>query len=414
MSILDNTFSTHERLMKARITLGKTKPFWAYLVMELKFKEVNPLICPTIGVDKYANCVYNKEFIDTLSDEQIVGVLCHEILHCAFEHMIRIKQRHPMVWNDACDSIINVIVQSEGFVLPPDGVSPEMVGIERSKLLKMTAEQVYRTIYDNYDKEKQNGNGSGNGQDGQDDNGSGSGFDRHIYSDKYADGKDSQISKQKQRQIKDGKYWKKKLVEAVTHGKLKGNLPVGMERRVDDLLDNSIDWKGVLYRFVTNSMPVDFTWQRPHKKSIVLKTYLPNIKKESLDVIIDIDTSGSISKKQLKEFLSEIVGIIRSFGNVSLTLISSDTKVYNPVTLHNPNIQDVLNYKPHGGGGTSHIPVFEWVKEHKPTAQLLICFTDGYTEFPNDSNINTLWVIQDGNNVDIPFGMLVTLPKDVE
>jgi predicted metal-dependent peptidase len=131
-------------------------------------------------------------------------------------------------------------------------------------------------------------------------------------------------------------------------------------------------------------------------------------------VIVDLDTSGSISQKQLTEFLSEVVGILKQHNNVELTILSNDTEVYNPKTIQNPTLRDVAKYKCKGGGGTDHKPVFEWVNKNKPTAQVMICFTDGYSSFPKPSEvrINTIWVVSDGDSKRIPFGEIIELKRN--
>ena len=120
--------------------------------------------------------------------------------------------------------------------------------------------------------------------------------------------------------------------------------------------------------------------------------------------VFPIDTSGSISDHELKEFLSEIVNIAKSFANVNMRVITCDCQIYDDYTIENGNIEKIMNIKIKGGGGTSHIPVFEYVSKNYPNARILICFTDGYTEVPekNPLNNNTkiLWVIPKNEGTD--------------
>jgi len=189
-----------------------------------------------------------------------------------------------------------------------------------------------------------------------------------------------------------------------------------MERLIDGLLESSIDWKGLLYRYITNLIPIDYIWTRPSKKSRSLGVYLPSVVKEKIDLVIAVDTSSSISKDELQLFISEITGIIRSFRNVDLTIMDCDCRINTVVTYKDAKIDDVIDFKFRGGGGTSHKPVFNWMNENLPNARLLICFTDGYTSFPNpqDVNVNTLWVVAGYYRADassFPFGEVIELPK---
>jgi len=395
-----------ERLTKARIKLSKSRPFFALLVMKLKFREDKSI--PSIAVDKYGNCIYNPDFIAKESDDALISDIAHEVLHCALEHLIRIKSRDMKVWNYVTDALINTILVKDGFkdINPDSWVMachiPDKNGIRYTseEILKHTAEE----IYDSMPKRHKNGlGGLGNRQ-----------FDIHIFDDKYKDESNTSVAETKA--MNDGRYWKKQLSEAFAYAKMRGKTPLGMERQLEKLLDNTIDWKGKLYKYITNLIPMDYTWKSPHKKSYSLKTYLPNVLKEKLEIIVDLDTSGSISQKQLTRFLSEIVGILRQFDNVEMTLLSSDTEVYNSKTIRNPTLNDIKKYKVKGGGGTDHKPVFKWIKKNKSNAQIVICFTDGYSSFPkpSDVRINTLWVLSEGKRENIPFGDIIELKESDE
>lgn len=396
---LFTNLTPEEKLIKARIRLNKRSPFFAYLVMKLHFQEDKEI--ETIAVDMYGNCIYNPEWINGLDNDDSMYVLAHEVLHCALEHLIRLKSRDMRMWNISTDAVNNAILNTDGFVytrFSKDGINPDNLfdktGKKIENICSKTAEEIYDLIFDGKNtKDREQG------------------FDKHIFDDKYNKGN---INNVLSKSMSDGRYWKKQLSDAYAYGKMKGNVPAGVERQLEKLLDNTIDWKGKLYKHITNLVPIDYTWRTPHKKSYSLKTYLPNVYKEKLDVIVDLDTSGSISQKQLTEFLSEVVGILHQFNNVNLTLLSNDTKVYNPKTYMNPTINDVAKYKPNGGGGTDHRPVFEWVRKNMPTAQVLICFTDGMTTFPQpcEVNINTIWVISKGNKDSIPFGDVIELRRN--
>ena len=398
-----------EKLTKARVKLNKHNPFFAFLVMKLRFIEKKDI--PTIGVDKYGNCVYNPDYIAKETDEAIISDLAHETLHCALEHLIRVGNRNKEIWNIVTDSLINSLLLKDGFkgiddtwILAKDIPKPDGSPYTTDEIIKKTAEELYDSVPKKEIKIML-GSGSGNG------NGNGKQFDIHIFDDQYKN--QSGMTQAEIKSKNDGRYWKRALTEAYTYSKMMGKTPMGIERQLEKLLDNTIDWKSKLYKYITNLIPIDYTWRHPHRKSYSLKTYLPAVSKEKLDVIVDLDSSGSISQKQLTEFLSEVVGILEQFNNVELTMLSNDTEVYNPKTIQNPTIRDVANYKVKGCGGTNHKPVFEWIRKNKPTSQLLIAFTDGYTTYPKPSevNINTIWVLSKGNKQNIPFGEIVELKR---
>lgn len=421
------------RLKKARVWLNRNKPFFGYLTMQLDFVRMDEI--KTIGVDNHGNCYYCKDFICSLTPDEARGVITHEIMHLALEHLTRVSGRDKELWNISADAVINGMLLEEGLSLPDCGIKPhkglfKFFTKEIKDVHKKTTEEVYDKIYDEYKKNMKNSSNSALGDGNSDGRGDGSangqmpkGFDKHKYGngkhgnkrkgDKNSKGNDNL---KKSSGIEDAKDWKEILSEAAAFGKMRGNLPAGLERQLEKVLGSFIDWKGILYRYITNMIPYDFTWGNPSKKSFSLGVYLPNTVKEKLDVVVDIDTSGSIGEKELSEFLGEVIGIIKGFSNVDLTVIFNDTRVYGPHKFRNPTPETIIRIKPEGGGGTDHRPVFKFIDKKLPDTKLLICFTDGQTSYPDTPpSYPTIWVLGGSWRCDedrVPWGKVVSLPKD--
>ena len=395
-----------EKLIKSRIRLGYDKPFFAYLLLNLNFIENKEI--KTMGVDARGNLYYNPEFVDSLSIEELHFVLCHEILHCCFEHLIRIKQRDAELWNICADLVINDLLLSNGFTPFKDGLMPynhsfTLQNIILNDLDKKMAETIYDGLYNKLPKMSISElsalmDGKGNGKR----------FDVHFISDGSLE---NMSEKEKDELKKLADKWKEKLVKASTYAKQRGNLPCGMERIIGELLTEKINWKALLYRYITNELPCDYSYLRPSRRSQATGFYMPSIIKENIEIVVAIDTSGSINRNELTEFLTEIVGISKSVNNLKMTALICDAEIQDVLTIENGNINILLETKIKGGGGTSHLPVYDWIQENKPTTKLLINFTDGFTEFPNNEITKTLWVICSGGcqNENIPFGEIVRL-----
>ncbi len=426
------------KLKKARVWLNRNKPFFGYLTMHLKFIRRDEI--GTIGVNIRGDCVYNRDFIRGLSHNEARGVITHEIMHMALEHLTRVGARDHKIWNISADAVINGMLIEDGLTLPECGIKPvrgifKFFSKEIKDVHKKTSEEVYDRIYDEAKKHMKNcpqcGMGSQQG-DGQDQSGDSSGgcempkgFDKHQYEGKKAgkngkdgnkDSKNGDMQSAGEQMKDNAKDWKQILSEASAFGKMRGNIPAGIERQIEKVLGSYIDWRGMIYRYITKMIPYDFTWARPHKKSYSIGAYLPDVVKEKLDLVVDIDTSGSIGKDDLADFLSEVIGIIRGFSNVDLTVIFNDTQVYGPHKFRNPTPETIARIKPEGGGGTDHRPVFKWIGEKMPNTKLLICFTDGMTSFPdNPPPYPVIWVLAGSWRCDedkIPWGKVVSLPKN--
>lgn len=415
-----------EKLQVARVQIQDEKPFFSYLMMHLQFIEQKDMMKNSpggIGVDKYGNVYYDPKFINSLSKEEVQGSLAHEAMHCVFDHLkrtIEAKQNH-MLSNISQDIVVNNTLLSDGMKLPKGCALPEnnqmnIFGYHLKKIDEKISEEIYDELYnhlgDEYKRAKKQM------KDAIDKEGE-SGFDIHIQSDEgeNSESEKSESNSEGLNEKMDEKDWKKILVDAATYAREKGDLPAGMQRIIDTILDTSIDWRSILYRYISNQIPVDYTYKKPSKRSYSLGYYIPSVEKESIDVIVAIDTSGSISQDELTEFMSEVLSITNSFSNVELTLIECDADIHGVHSFKHATADDAANQiELKGGGGTSHIPVFKWINENKPTARFIICFTDGYTSFPsaNQVDIQTLWVVAGDYRLmakDFPFGDVIELPK---
>lgn len=439
-----------DKIIKGRVLLQKSNPFFSYLVMHLKPKNEENMVFGG-GVDIQGNLYYKKEFIDGLDVEQTKTFLCHEVMHLALEHLKRKQDRQKEIYNIACDLVVNDMLITNDFKTIKSGLIPEnhtfIIGNNKIKHInEKPMEEIYNEVYKILKKHMkkvsslsssrfdnhEHSNGSGQGKsDGEDDK-KGSGSGQKGKNNKDKDNKESngtgsgqqneQDNQSNEKESKQGRVfgenikqkaqdWKKILTEAYTFAKMQGNVPNGVERMVDGLLESKLNWKELLYKYIIKEIPYDYTYSYPHKKSASVGVYMPSVVRETVDIMIAIDTSGSISQEELKEFLSEIIAIAKSFSNVRMTLIVADCKVHKVYEVCNGNIEKIKSLKMVGGGGTSHIPVYDWILKNKPNARLLVAFTDGWTDYPDREEIRTLWVIcKDGvDKSHVPFGQIIKL-----
>jgi len=377
--------SAFEKLQKTRIQLMKDNPFFSYLSMHLDFKEAE---IETIGIDANGTLYYNPKYVKSLSISNLIAVLVHEICHLFLNHMERGIHKEHYIFNIATDIVINDIITANGFNLPESTLKPNkheitIAGVKIKDTNKKTAEEVYNQLI----KKAKIINvtcicGKCKTKDGKTSGKTCKGFDKHIYGKQKGD-------KNKQ------KNWKKITSEASAMARQRGKMPDGLERVIDTLLNPKLDWRSILHRHITNQIPSDYSWSRQSKRSLATGFYMPSVVKENLDIVVSVDTSGSISQKELTQFLSEIIGISKSFSSVSMTLIICDCKIHDVIEISNGNIEKIMNLKIKGGGGTDHHPVFSHIEKNMPNAKILVSLTDGYTSV-GDVTINTLWVICEG------------------
>jgi predicted metal-dependent peptidase len=354
-----------EKVMKAKIQLQTTNPFFSSVLMYMPISVKKDI--PSMCVDVDGNIGYNPEWIDELPVREITGVFCHEVLHAVLFHLQRLGNKNHKVFNISNDLVVNDMLVANNFLLPKQGMIPDYnhtytfklpkIGYELKNINEKTSEQVYYEIIGLFKDKEPDGD---------------EGFDKHIYGDK----------KSVAEQEKGKEKWREIISNATTYAKKVGQLPAGMERYIDDILGGKINWKNKLYRYITNTIMSDYSWSRPHKKSQALGVYLPQVTREGIDIVAHIDTSGSISQEELTEFVSELVSLSNSFNALNMTLIMCDADVDAVYEINQSNRETLLNLKKAGGGGTSHYPVVEWVKKNKPNCRVLITLTDGWSDIP--------------------------------
>ena len=391
-----------KQITRSKVALQNEKPFFAYLIMNMKFIKKEEV--KSIGVDAFGNCYYNSKFIEKLSEEELKGVLAHEVLHLVLEHLQQGKNLNSKIHNIACDLCINDLLITNGFRLASGGLIPtynhdytfnnsDGTTITISEIDKKTSIVIYHELL-KYLKENDK---LTNSEDKKR-------FDKHI----EGDGKP--LSEAQKQEIKN--KWKKAVSEASTYAREKGTMPDGLGLFVDGLLNEKVNWKSLLYKYLTKTIPFDYSYNRPSKRSFSVGVYMPIMRKESIEIVVSLDTSGSIQKEELTEFMSEINGIAKSFNNLSMKLIVCDSEIKDIYTIGNGDNEKINELVIKGGGGTSHKPVYDYVTTHLPNTKLLVNFTDGYTDFDElDESVNTLWVICK-NGVDtnkIPFGEVIKL-----
>ena len=184
--------------------------------------------------------------------------------------------------------------------------------------------------------------------------------------------------------------------------KQEGKLPAFFDKAIENILDPKISWKNALRRFMTEKSNDNFTWARGNRRFVTQGLYLPSRVDEGAmgETVIVIDTSGSITQKELDIFAAEIKGILNETRPIKTHVIYCDMAV-NHIDTYGPH--DDIVFTMRGGGGTDFRPPFIWAQNAGIYPKALVYLTDGYGTFPEDPGYPTMWTIT--NNIVIPpFG----------
>ena len=371
------------KINKARAQLLIKQPFFGNLLLSLRMIERDDLEYKTMGVDG-ENIYYDKNFVDSLSLDELKGVLIHEVLHVAMCHLSRKKRYHDRKkWNVACDYAINPIIMSMTEVSLPSNVLFEKEFRDKS------AEQIYSLLPP---------------EEELTDKTDGKFMDDHMDMDDETE----------QRFIK-------RMVNVwdnmTPSEKARGDIPDSLRKIIDELKKPQYDWRKYIQATVESIfIRTDYSSAR---KSYMFQdicgedAFFPKLMgKENSLLAVVIDTSGSISKKELQDFASEISGIA-AIADKTIVL-SCDAAVHDEVEL--TQFSDVLSsLKFSGGGGTDFCPAFEYLRDKRIQPECMIFLTDGWGRFPDcKPNYPVIWCLTPNHASadDFPFGEFVEL-KDL-
>ena len=404
------------RLKKAHIALMKhpeTALYSGVILMGTSAVEDGIPTAYTNGRDKK----YGREFMSKLSDQQLRGLILHENLHVALKHIGRFTKEfkdEPMLINVATDYAVNDVIMSmndKGFCELPEG------GLYDEKFHNWSAREIYNYLKKTLPPQPKvsisvsGGQGQGDGKgEKQSIKISIDGKELEVSTTDEHDFGSEQMSVAEQAQLSDA------IDRALREGGiLAGRMGAKMPRAIDELLEPKVDWRETLREFVTSSTrgSDEFTWRRFNKRMLANDIYMPSLENESVgELIIAIDTSGSIGSVELTEFASELASICNAVTPDKVRVLWWDTEVHGEQVFDANTYGNIANLlKPLGGGGTRVKSVDDYLAKNKVNAEGLIVFTDGYCEGKGDIEWNvscpTMWLVTMNKNYTPPAGKMV-------
>jgi predicted metal-dependent peptidase len=188
------------------------------------------------------------------------------------------------------------------------------------------------------------------------------------------------------------------------------DVPDSVKRMINELIAPKMDWRDILRTQLESSLKNDFTFMRPSKRSG--EVIFPGMNKdEQLNIAIALDTSGSISQTMLRDFLSEVQGIMDQYNSYKVTIMQFDTKVYGVEEFHSDDGRTMNEYVLEGGGGTDFDAVYNYMELNDINPDQLVMFTDGYPweSWGNPDYCDSLFVIHSDKQrrIKSPFGVTV-------
>ncbi|PKM44258.1 MAG: hypothetical protein CVV05_10930 [Gammaproteobacteria bacterium HGW-Gammaproteobacteria-1] len=407
------------KLSAARTRLILDKPFLGALVLRLPLVAADPRWCKTTATDARA-FYYNAEYMDALTLDQTQFALAHEALHCALSHFARRQHRDRHRWDVACDLAINPLLIDEG-------LTPVQDALFLDEYKGMTAEEIYPCLdeaesmqpHDEHVYDQDSGDQGGTPGSGGDKGEGGAGKATQEDKDNKGGGGKPQERPQ------DGKggaprpeplsheererlsvQWRQRMAGAAQQALQAGKMGGALARLIDHLLQPQLPWRMLLARYMTATARDDYNYSRPSRREG--DAIFPSLRSSEIDIVVALDTSGSVSDKEMGEFLAEI-DAIKGQVRARVTLHACDAQLAaDGPWSYEPWEEFKLPREFTGGGGTSFRPVFDWLEREDRQPDLLVYFTDADGEFPTqEPGFPVIWLVK--GKAKVPWGQRVQL-----
>lgn len=365
---------------KTRMLLGDANTvFYSSMLYDIPMHFTDSL--PTAAVDQAGNMFINPNFIRSLTPEQVVFLLAHELRHLIGDHTARLGERDAREWNIATDKVIN------------DDLIADRVGqfIEGGVLEDGARHHTPEELYNSRQGEK------GEGEDG------GEGGDRPAggTGDDLLPGDQTTGHPVTQEQAHNQAVNIKQSVAKAAHtAKMRGDISSSVQRLIDEVLTVRTPWYEILERYMTDKSNSDYTWTRPNRRFVSSNTYLPSLHSTNAlgHIVLGIDTSLSIDEKELATYTGHINQIIEKCNPAKVTVVYCDCAIkrVDEFTEYPINV-DYL-----GGGGTDMTAIYDYINEQDLDPDVCVIMTDGYSPWADEMQDYPVCVLCT-TDYDIPY-----------
>lgn len=391
--ILGHNKDAQDRLDSAISKLIVFKPIFGTVFMFLNKRQVRDLPTMGVGILKQVDLAlyYNPEWIMTLTSGELRAVLQHEALHVLLHHITRSDHfdYNKRGYNIAADMAINCHVSNlpAGCFYPSTFQMPDFEA----------AEWYYENLKKEAEKNQQDVNGYTDGK--------GELVDSHGRWGEC----ESDVVKEKIRGIAD------KCIKAQEE-KGWSDIGSGLAKAIIEANKPVVNWKRELRWFINKLILAGHrtTRTRINRREQAIRSSrtdeLRNVyiqpgqrRNYTQKLLVGIDTSGSITDKEIEIFLSEINGMVAE--KVHCDVVMFDTALLGePVEIK----KKIKTMEIVGRGGTNFTPLLKYSDEHQYDG--VVVFTDGCAPFDYRPKGRTLWALSPtGAGVNPPFGKRVVV-----
>ena len=332
----------------------------------------------TVSVDQSWRMRADPDLTAGWTAAQLGSVLVHHVCHLLRTHgeraqAVGVSSHDAPLWVRAADAEINDDLVPAGLDLPGRPVLPADLGAPDGLL----AEQYFEasTTDRSAEKKKKDGAVQENRVAAGDWLDCGSGADGVPRPDDGPPARPAWQADLLRRQVAQ---------DVIAHSKRAGNVPGGLLRWAEEILNPKVNWRKVLAAELRRAVAevsgaVDYSYRRPSRRAAVAgNVVLPALRRPVPDVAVVCDTSGSMTEDLLAAALAEVEGLMRALGMARQVRVLACDYAAGPAQRVNSARQVQLV----GGGGTDMGTGIAAAVALRPRPAITVVLTDGYTPWP--------------------------------
>ena len=418
-------------ITKSRSRLLVRAPFFGSIALDLAWVDAPEI--GTMATDG-RSFWFNLSWCEEQGVEKTMGVIAHEVMHVVNKHHLRRGNRDPETWNRAADLMINRVLEQDGYLLPADGLFDR-----EGRFAGLATETIYGRLMEESPRapaprqQIQQGQGDASSQPspggsnqpggGQPEpsptagDGSGQGPAEGPVGDRKPVGPARNWGEVRDLKSESGEALSPAARSTAEHdlnviirqaaaaAKRAGKYPGRLAEIVATATDQ-VDWRDKFRMSFDGTLRGEVSWARPNRRFIQHGIYLPGWRRSGAGrVAFVLDTSGSISARELAIYTAGVLGILEETGPEQIALIQCDTEVRDVTYLQPGESFDKITVK--GRGGTRFQPAFDWIAESGFDPSAIVYATDLVCrDAPTDPGTPVIWLTPTRGR-GVPFGEVI-------
>ncbi len=362
------------------------------------------------------NIYVDPNYFASLSENDRLFTIAHEIMHIKFMHMFRLKdksgvKRDPELWNIATDAIINANLERDGFTIKEGYVNmPEALDYSAEEFYQKLLQEKEKKEQEQEDEQNSNNENSEQTENQESDNNKSQGDDHSLWEEAFKEqqnsgkkgqrqDKNTQKQAQKQTQEQDQEQEEEQIdTDFGERGEFEDNRKEKREKfksrreKTEKDIRNTdkgtielgdigkskeeIDWKLLIRKEIEKSETI---WSQ--RRSIAENNYAYRLEENDIEddaeTEVMIDVSGSVDLELVKSFLRQLKPLLQQS---KLRVGCFNEQFWGMVDIK--NVREIDNFTiPRGARGHSawtedwDLAVRSFTKKREINK---IVFTDGY------------------------------------